>query len=75
MSASSKRVLRFTRDSDLDSKVAERRSQRKVARNVISSIDVGNEKFLGLKSRKGGQGVKVRINRGNGEGVSEEVKE
>ena len=67
--------LRNTRDSDLDSKVAERRSQRKVARNAISSIDVGNEKFLGSKSRKDGQSVKVRIDRKIGEGVGGGVEE
>ena len=35
-----------------------------MARNAISSNNAGNEKFLGLKSRKGGQGVWVRIDKG-----------
>ena len=41
-----------------------------MARNAISSNNVSNEKFLGSKTRKGGQGVKVRIERGisGGEG-------
>ena len=56
MAASSKRSLRFKCDSDLDSKIAKWRSQRKVARTAISNNDVGNEKFLGSKSSKGGQG-------------------
>ena len=63
MAASSKSAQRFTRDYAFDSKLAERRSQQKVTRNAISSNDVGNEKFLGSKTSKGGQCVKAKIDR------------